>query len=526
MRDTLRVLLGAIALLLLGAAFADLRHWHVNGWWDVLNDQVGYISVGRNLAEKGELSSNTIYTATLSQKSSRNYLYMPGHYVALAASFKLAGAGPLQSVLPSLLAFCVAAVCAFLTGRRLYGRRAGFLAAGVFVLLPGSYALAFTAMAELTLTAAVSVAFCVFVHLPQKARPLAGPVLLAFPFIFRETAALLVIPMAALALGGIPLLQRVEWRRWAAAGLLCVLSVGLLAAIHRHPISSGRPKLVAANLFGGGKWDIYHDATVWERVPANPGLIGWGKAMGVSIIGNIQRLPDLLHTRPLGLEPLTLALLFAGIGLSLTLGWRRRDVLALSAGVLGVAAVLMLMGLYNIAGYRGMRNLVFIWPVLAVVTGSWMEGLIAGVRTMGGAAIRRLAMVGGVMAAACLAVGCWGIHQIAANDEFDARMLALAESVGHDPSRVLASTYDIGLNYALLNHPTKWAFLPVNHESLSVLRKRYDLGTMIVPHGLTALSAVRLKRAGFVLDREMKWQGRPISIYKTPPNKTPPPAAE
>ena len=54
-----------------------------------LNDQLGYVTTARWLADTGELRSHLIYPAHLEDPRWR--LYLPGHYVALAASFREAG---------------------------------------------------------------------------------------------------------------------------------------------------------------------------------------------------------------------------------------------------------------------------------------------------------------------------------------------------------------------------------------------------------------------------------------------------
>ena len=54
-RDVAFVAIAAAAMLVATGAFLDLSRLHVYG---ILNDQAGYVTVGRDLAETGALSGN------------------------------------------------------------------------------------------------------------------------------------------------------------------------------------------------------------------------------------------------------------------------------------------------------------------------------------------------------------------------------------------------------------------------------------------------------------------------------------
>jgi hypothetical protein len=80
-------------------------------------------------------------------------------------------------------------------GRRLRNRQACSWA--LFVFFPLNLAYAFTAMAEMTVTASVLAALAVFLAIPSKWKAWLGPITLAIPLLFRETGAVVVLVMAA-----------------------------------------------------------------------------------------------------------------------------------------------------------------------------------------------------------------------------------------------------------------------------------------------------------------------------------------
>lgn len=507
--ETLIVVAAAAILLYVLSFFTNQNRWHST----VLSDEVGYVSVAGNLLEKGEMRSGIIYTSTLKQKTYRNYPYMPGHYWSVALAFVLTGVGRAQAIAPSLVAYCLAAACVYLTGRKLYGSAAGFAAAAVFAILPACLAYAFTAMSELTFIAAISTAFCVFVHLPQVLRVWGGPVLLAVPFLFRETGSLLVIPMASMILGGFPLIQRISRDRWRDAAVFCILSVALLAYLYESPLCGPRPSLMKMMLFDVPVLDIYYSATAEDGIPKGVGP--WAKAVVHNVVRNVKALQLMPASKPAGMELGCIAAVLLGMLLALGAGVRRRDAAAFGAGLMALTAVGLIWALYAVSGFRGMRNLLFLWPMLALPVGAWLAGIIS-IALRRPALMAVLVVIQTAIVAASFSVATQMFAVFATNDQQDDEAAKFVESINHDPKRLLASPVSMGLPY-LIRHPeATWAFLPRDGESLSLLARRYDIGTLIVPRGLMTLKRAHLLRRGFVPDGEVLWQKQPVQIYKRP----------
>src|SRR5262249_3929997 len=160
---------------------------HLTGLGGSLNDQVGYITTARKLAETGRLSSSCHYPSLLSQQTTKDYLYMPGFYCLLAGSYRLFGYGVLQSELPSLVCCAASTLLTYRVAPRVYGRRVGLLASLLVAAYPPHLVFAFTAMMETPVVAAAMAALCAFVYLPRERRPYLTPLVLIIPFLFRET---------------------------------------------------------------------------------------------------------------------------------------------------------------------------------------------------------------------------------------------------------------------------------------------------------------------------------------------------
>jgi hypothetical protein len=487
-------------------AFTDTSRLHISAE----NDQVDYISVARNLVDSGTLSSNIIYPSTLTQSATRNYLYMPGHFFALAASYRLLGFGPLQSLLPSILSFVLAAVLIFLVGYRLYDRRTGLLAAFLFSILPANLYLALTAMCELTLVAACLVAFTGFVFTPSRWRPCAAPFLLAVPFVFRETAALLVIPMVTMVL--------FEGGKWQAgrALVLSLASVAVLTAVFQLDFVAGRPEL--NSLQYGRTMAMYQDATVPPHPASGRDLL---QLVPGRLTVNARRFVALVMSGASGMERLSMIAIVIATGIVIVYGvarWRE-DPLPLGVGALVLAVFAAVLSLYDIDIFRGLRVLLFTYPLLALCLARsyWQHVPLAAPKdSMANVGIQfALAMV---LVVICFKATVTQWRQFARYDAEDDAATAFMNAIGHDDQRMLVAPFELALEYVSQHHPVKWSFIPANAVTLELLRKEFVIGTFIlsVPDPDSSLTAADLERTGLRLEQEVVYAGRHYLIFKQP----------
>src|SRR5207237_1070399 len=133
-----QTLLGVVLCLAMGTAFLlsasrliDTSQPHL---WGPLNDQIAYTNTARSLVTTGKLESYSILPSTLWQKKTGDFLYMPGHPVMIAASYKLFGVGAFQSILPSLVSYLIAMLSVYLIGARSYSPGCGLVAGVLFAL--------------------------------------------------------------------------------------------------------------------------------------------------------------------------------------------------------------------------------------------------------------------------------------------------------------------------------------------------------------------------------------------------------
>ncbi len=497
----LAVALGACLVLLLVARHFDPQTLHVHGR---LNDQAGYVTTARILADEGELRSGILLPAYVENERSR--LYMPGHYVALATAYRALGYGPGTSLVPSLVSFVLCVVLAYDLARRCAGRRAGLVAGLLVACCPPLLAYAFTAMAELTLAAAATFAVWLLVALPGRLRAWAAPVLLAIPFLFRETAALLAAPAVLLVLAG-------PGRARLRAALALAASVVLLYGLLAWQVATGKesPPL---SWVTGGQFN-YSDATY--EAPR----LGASEWMG-AVVANVGRNVETLRTEVF--DEASVEVLFLVLLVALTLavlagaGLRARGrPLSLGTGLAALGIVLLSATLYDVKGMKLVRALLFLAPLLAAGAAiAWTprRATRSGARSPRArwisAAAALLLVIGAERASAAAGAS---FRKFSGITRTNTRTL---EALGHDDEQLLITHFSFGLDYAVEHYPVRWSFLPANDETFRRMAARYPVGTVIVPDDYLGarLSAWALQEDGLVARGTLKVRGDVHHIFQ------------
>lgn len=349
-------LLAGTVLLLITSCFINTREPHLYG---ALNDQIAYTNVARNLVASGTVKSDTILPATLWQGTSRDFLYMPGHPLTIALSYKLFGFGAFQSILPSLLAYLIAMLAIYLIGSKIYEPLVGLAASLLFALFPPVLFFAFTAMSETTLAAAFTAGICVCLYLPPRLRPWLGPLCLAVPFLFRETASYAAIPL------GLYFWTDKQDKRWRAI-VFVIITVVLLVALFRLDFSASRPFLMKANIFSD--WHAVYDDALAQQAAGAATWRDWISVLPGRAFHNASALlvnPDFAPFAAGANYLLLTAIAFVAFAALF-----RRDRLAQAVTVLNIIALTSLVILFSVSGYRGLRYLLFIYPLNVVVIAS------------------------------------------------------------------------------------------------------------------------------------------------------------
>jgi len=463
----------AAGWLWLHAAYFDPSRLHVSGRFV---DQGGYVTTARVLADTGELRSGIIYPAYLDNPRWRPY--MPGHYAVLAATYRLLGYSPFSSLLPSLLGYVLAAVATFLIAERYFGRACGLLAAWGFLAFAGSVTYAFTAMAEMTFTAAGAVAFAAWARLPDRGRWVGGPLLLAVPFLFRETGAAYVLPMA------LPFVHggggRAAWKRGALFVAACV---ALLGGLNAWQMAAGKGAVPLSWITEGR----FNYANAFPEA-SDVGIGDWIAGLGANLQRNVAESAEqlgaqLVQMSVVGQLTVVAAFLFAlGAGLAR----RGRDPLQLGAGLMGLGMLTVLYLLYDVKGQKAMRSLLFAFPIgCAAVAGIARPGGFASASATGRPLLRAGLRAAVVLAA--LAYGAWN-HLVArvsgaelvGNDEIADSGTDALRRFHRGQDSLVAAPFDMMMDFAVSAYPTPVSFTPDNDATLLLLAERYEIGTLVV----------------------------------------------
>jgi hypothetical protein len=494
----------ALGLILLGSLLYSINtdYVWVTGMRDTLNDQVGYVSVARTFSETGELRSRLIYPSLLNQNKSKNYPYMPGHYFALASSYLVFGYSPLASFLPNLIAYLISACALLYVCRRFLDEKTGTLSVILLMTFPATLIYSFTAMAEMTFVAAGMVAMALFVWLPAERRPYLGPILLLLPVLFRETGAVLLIPMTAILIKE----RSVSWKRDASVmiGLSLVL-FPLLAFV----LFGDRPSFLKMNLMGAALAEKYQDAFSVTNVVLSSG--DWIGLLGAKTLENLSALfaPGL----PTPVEVGCLWFMLGSIPVGLFVSARKRSLLLLSFTATTTVVFLTLLATYKLWDFVGVRNLMICLPFIAIL---YAELLLSLIRPE-----HQRALLIGVLLVGVI-TGIVGTRSVFDSQETSHRrektMTGFLEFVGHDDDRLLVSPFWMSLPYVSTHHPVRWSFIPANGETLRLLGERYDIGTLVIPFGHHKVKIERdeVLAAGYRLIAKYRLGQAKFSVFRLP----------
>jgi len=496
----IRVFILALSLLLLGLSVVNTDYIHVSGMDSYLNDQVGYISVARNYSETGRLESNIIYPSTLNQNQSKNYLYMPGHYVVLAASYSLLGYSPLNSIIPNLLGYLIASCALFLTAQKVYGRIHAYLATIIFASFPPILIYSFTAMAEITLLAACMLSLCAFVYLPQRWRPTIGPLLLLLPILFKETGALLLLPMMSLML-------HEREGPWVKNSLLMILLSVFLVLFVVFSIFSDRPSIMLPTIFIGDFLAVYADAFAMDQVSIS--ISDWLRAIWGHLTVNLHYFfPPVEQVSYLEMFSLWFVLLAIPAGLFVFMS--ERDFFILGCTVMVIVLFLFVLGLYSIWGFRGVRTMLICLPFSAII----MARLLLS--RFDPRYHRKLIVV---LLVAGSIFGVAGVSSVYANQNLvradDMRKTGFLEKIGHNNSMLVAPHW-LSMDYVNKHHAVKYSFIPANGKTLKLLKQRYQVGTLVLPIGEegVTLKPREVISNGFRVEGEGSFRGVHFLFFK------------
>lgn len=494
-------------ILLIGAQLIDTSRIHVSLL--SFNDQVGYIATARGLVDTGVATGHLIFPSMLFQNASKSYSYMPGHYYALALFYRLFGYGVWQSLLPNLLSLLLTVVCTYLIAVRWFRRGTALLAALIVLLFPAHLVYAFSAMSELTRLAVTTLALCVFVYLPTRRQPWLGPLLIVPAFLFRETGALLLLPMGLFILFATP---RLNWR---PAVLFAVLSVVLVGLTFISPLAAGRQSLVPSFVFDRSYTTMYTDALA-VQAQGTRSWLSWGYALLIKFVGNIFSIGKNFISEGTSFLMLSLAAIFVGTGIATESGFKHKNLFFLASALFALGNLLFIMFLQDDLGYGWLRGLLVCAPYLAIVAAEVFRRTAHRFTGSLGTTIRY--SVYAVAVAAITLIGLYGLaaffQPAGATDQVDDRRTALMESLEPDTRGLLVSSENY-LDFVQVHYPVRWSFVPANKPTFQALAAKYDISTVVLMEGeLYDMSDADFARQGLALARTAEYENLKWLVYK------------
>jgi hypothetical protein len=216
-------------------------------------------------------------------------------------------------------------------------------------------------MAELTFVAAYTVAVCACLYLPYRLRPWLAPFCIAAPFLFREAAALAVVP-----LGLYFWLEHREKPVWRPL-VFVALSVVIIVVILRFDFAAGRPSLLKANVFGD--WHAVYDDATAQQAAAKAGWRDWLRVLPGRTANNLKSIffnPDFAPWASGANYTLMVAMILVCV-----VAVRRGDKLAWALTAVNAIAATAAVVLVGTSGYRGARHLMFTYALNVIVIG-WL----------------------------------------------------------------------------------------------------------------------------------------------------------
>jgi hypothetical protein len=465
-----------------------------------LNDQVGYISVARHWLDNGKLDSSIVYPSLLRQTVRRNSLYMPGFYAELALVYRELGYSAGTSRIPALMSFILALGLVYGIAWRLYGTEVAVFATMLYTSFPINLIYAFTAMAEIPLQAVGLVAFAIFALASQRTRWWLGPLALALPILFRETAVVLGLVMAA------TLYFQTAERRVFRALVCCGLSAIVFLMLLVSPAGAGRPSMWKANILANGSFDaLYSDAFAVEALPASAGA--WMHAVVRKSLSNLHSLFSFKGFVGGWLERTTMLFMLSGVPLGLRMWRREKDGFAIGVAVAVSLLLLADLCLYTVWDYRGIRVVLLMQPFVAVLWGISIAAWSLQRKHSLHRIILTVTILLGVLAA------IYTLRTQAVMDRWGQDNAAFIESVVGDDRRMIVSPFSLSLDYVNDHYPQAWAFLPENCPTMQLLAANYSIGTVIMP-AQTGMPELKLCRTDLQFAEGRMWRGIFYWVYR------------
>jgi 4-amino-4-deoxy-L-arabinose transferase-like glycosyltransferase len=467
------ILLISLPILLVSSKFLWTGHLHTSALDFSLNDQTGYVTTARNIAEKGRYESTVYYPAKIIYyKSSNLPPYMPGNYYIRAAFFYLFGYSVFIAFLPNLLAFIGSIILLFLIAKKFFDTKIAYITVFLFMLFPPFVLYSFSAMQEMLFVFACLLSFYLFIRLPSKNRYIYGGFTTLLPFLVRETAAFMIFGFA------IMILLEYKHQRFRNALAFIAISLSLFFLVYSLPLIADRPPTFYGRLTNSNLIDFNNVSL--ENIHLT--YMATVKLLWSHFLSNVTLFRFMLTSWPwhTGFAFFVINLfLFIVCILFLFLSRSINKPFALFYMSTFLIMCLALFLFYDYYGYTGLRLLLFMLPFsLCIIARS-----LVSLRLL----MKSTIAIISILFIFTINIYFWGsslqsFHvEFVNSDRYDQKCADFLDSIGVFSANFFIAPPQISLDYVNRHYPIKWSFIPANDETLMLLADKFPIDILIIP---------------------------------------------
>jgi len=503
----------ALCILGIGSQYLWTGKLNTTAVGHTMNDQVGYITAARNLADSGRLESSLYYPALLNYYKSHNLLYMPGNYYVRAFFFSIFGYSIFTAFLPNILAFIGSAVMLFLIAEHLFNKKTAYMSSICFMLFPPVILYTYSAMMEILFIFFCLLAVFIFLKIPQKVRFLAGGLTLVIPYLIRESTLLL--------LPGLTMMIYLDGadRRVLKALLFVSSSMLLFFFIKRIPFVSDIPPhftLSLLNISG-----LYTDAFAVKDIHLS--YLNMLVILLSNAAQNVSSFTRVLFSWkywPTGFTFYVMVLVLSFVCMIIVFLNKKINRAFGYFTIITVSIVIAIT--FSVLMYfmnSGIRQILFMVPFLFCLV--FYALFTSEISRRKGLTFFLLAAI---LASSIFLffVSLNNFHNdFVKADAYAQKCDDFLDSIGVSGASFFVAPHDISLDYVNGHFPIKWSFIPSNEETLKLLADKFRIDMLIIPNNYGLLHegksrAVRSTLLGgkFVMTNVAFFKDQLYVIYK------------
>ncbi len=465
----------ALCVLGMGEHYLWTGTLHTTAIGNTMNDQVGYVTTARNLADYGRLESSLYYPALLKYYKSHNLLYMPGIYYIYAFFFRVLGFSIFAAFLPNLLAFIGSSLLLFMIARHSFNVQTAYMSTISFMLFPPVILYAYSAMMEMLFVFFCLAAFYVFLRIPKKVRFILGGLPFVAPYLIRESAVLMLPGLAMM------IYLDSDERKIQKSVLFTFLSLCVFLLIDRIPYVADIPPHFTLSLVNISA--LYTDATAVKDIHLS--FFATLVVMLGNAVENIGAFKALLldwKDWPAGFTFYLMALI---LGFICTIIILYNKKIKKAFGYFTISTLLILVAItFSILMYfrnSGIRQMLFMVPFLLCIAFYALSTSEIS-RRRGLTFFLQAVIIASCIFFCFISLGNFR-RDVVKTSAYEQKSNNFLDASGVSNARFFVAPHQISLDYVNSHFPIRWSFIPDNEETLGLLSAKYHIDMLIIPLG-------------------------------------------